>query len=161
VSNTDFQEPEAVIAPTVPAYLREALEVNLLTQVGCERIITTARTALVTARAEAKAIIRRIKQDTAATIAAAAKSESVKTESPPEPPDELVDEDIGPDRIPDAVVARSLGISVKSVMRLGQDPASGFPAPEKIRGRNYRNGPKVREYKRKQLAAAQASNIKA
>jgi hypothetical protein len=65
------------------------------------------------------------------------------------------DEDGEPDSlVPDAQVAKELGISVMGLWRRSNDPDEDFPAPIKIRSRNFRSRRALEQYKARKLREA-------
>jgi hypothetical protein len=56
--------------------------------------------------------------------------------------------------VPDAVVAKELGTTVMSIWRRTNDPNDDFPAPIKIRNRNFRSRKALEAYKQRKLREA-------
>jgi predicted DNA-binding transcriptional regulator AlpA len=68
---------------------------------------------------------------------------------------EAEDDDGPPDSLlPDAQVAKELGITVMSLWRRTNDPDEDFPAPIKIRNRNFRSRKQLEAYKKRKLRKA-------
>jgi hypothetical protein len=57
------------------------------------------------------------------------------------------------DLVPDPAVGKELGIGRMAMWRWTHDPNLGFPAPIKIRGRNFRSRRALEEFKRRMIRA--------